>query len=335
MVSAPALLRQLADQVGATADDAVRELAARWLAEWDTLEPVWRAAVTDIVARYQATGVWPAPWETARIPSVASATARTDRTVPLLLTEAAVTTGAAAAAVSAATAVAHTAIISAALSTAAAGAAAHQVAAALTARRHRITDLHRPVAAETTNSVRYVLTRPGRLPADPARTADTVFGRVRAGFDTGLNRAVTIARTELVDTYRTAAHLVDTANRHLFGEWEWRSQVDSRTCPACWAMHGTRWPITTPGPAGHPNCRCMRLPVPRSGGPVVDAAARFARLPRARQIAVMGPARLALLSSGRIGWDDLAVRRSTNGWRPSYQTRTVSDLQLIADRRPE
>lgn len=43
--------------------------------------------------------------------------------------------------------------------------------------------------------------------------------------------------------------------------------------------------------------------------------------------------RLDLLRSGRIQWADLATRRETSGWRPSYVPTSVRDLQRLADRR--
>lgn len=52
-----------------------------------------------------------------------------------------------------------------------------------------------------------------------------------------------------------------------------------------------------------------------------------------QQAAVMGANRLALLKSGRIGWDDLAIRRDNPAWRTSYTPRPLGDLNRIADQR--
>lgn len=92
------------------------------------------------------------------------------------------------------------------------------------------------------------------------------------------------------------------------------------------------------------NCRCARAPVLKSwaalglrGTEPADAFPRrdevFARLDPAAQRAVMGPRRLALLNSGAITMDDLPLRRTTVGWRPSYVPRTVNGLEQIAQRR--
>jgi SPP1 gp7 family putative phage head morphogenesis protein len=330
------LLRKLATQVGGVADDTVRELTAAWIQAWDELSPAWQQAIAAIVDQYTATGVWPAPWQIARIEAVARATERTRQSLTLLLTEAAVTTGAATAAVSAATVTAEPLIIAsqlpAALQVAAAVGLAGAAAAGLTARRQRISALHRPVITEAVDVVRRAIARPPTSLGDPAQLARDVYNRVRAGFDGGLTRAVTIARTEPIDTYRTAAGIVHTANRNVVTGWCWICACDRRSCPACWAMHGTRWPLDEPGPLGHPGCRCTRLPVVGDAA-VVDGETRFRRLPRRDQLAVLGAARLGLFRAGRIAWTDLAVLRTTNGWRPSYTARPVRDLQLLADRQ--
>lgn len=335
------LLRHLAAQVGGIADDTVRELAAAWLRDWDDLSPAWRQAVAAVVDQYTATGVWPAPWQTARIEAVARAQQRTEDNLTLLLTEAAVTTGAAAAAVSAATIAAEPIIIASQLPPAvqavtaagvAGAVAATAVSTALAARRQRITDLHRPVIADAVNTVRRVFTRPPQSIEDPVRLAQDLFNRARAGFDSGLTRAATIARTEPIDTYRATAGIVHGANRTIIRGWAWVCVCDLRSCPACWAMHGTRHRLDEPGPLGHPGCRCQRLPLVGDAD-LPTAQARFRRLSRRDQLAILGPARLALYRSGRIGWGDLAQPRHTPGWRTAYVPTSVRDLQRLADLR--
>ncbi|MBM0235955.1 hypothetical protein JNW88_00435 [Micromonospora sp. ATA32] len=91
------------------------------------------------------------------------------------------------------------------------------------------------------------------------------------------------------------------------------------------------------------NCRCTRLPKVKSwqelginltepADQTPDARARFDALPEERQLTILGPTRLALLKAGRIQWADLATRRDTPGWRPSYAPTPVADLQRIVDR---
>lgn len=109
-------------------------------------------------------------------------------------------------------------------------------------------------------------------------------------------------------------------------------------------MHGTHHPLTQPGPWDHQQGRCGRVPKVKSweelGIPGIepadvlpDAQRRFAALPVRDQLAIMGPGRLALLNSWRVGWSDLPARRETPAWRPSYVPRPVRELQALADRR--
>ncbi|WP_431935813.1 Hint domain-containing protein [Micromonospora sp. RP3T] len=120
--------------------------------------------------------------------------------------------------------------------------------------------------------------------------------------------------------------------------------VAVHNCPGCWAMHGTHHPLTQAGPWDHQQGRCARmgklkswaeLGIPGVEAPDLtpDAEATFAALPHADQLAVMGPGRLALLTSGQIGWADLPTRRDSQAWRPSYVPRPVRELQALAARR--
>lgn len=199
----------------------------------------------------------------------------------------------------------------------------------------------RPLAADAAAAMRRALIRGVALGDNPNTVAGQMLAQVRRGFDGGLARARVIARTEILDAYREASRYAHMQNSDVLSGWEWRSARDRRTCPSCWAMDGTVHPLDQPGPLDHQQGRCVRLPKTKTwadlginltepadvGGTAQDA---FARLPRADQATVMGPARLALLDSGRIDWDQLPVRRDTPGWRTSYAPRPVADLSRLA-----
>ena len=96
-------------------------------------------------------------------------------------------------------------------------------------------------------------------------------------------------------------------------------------------MHGTQHPVTDPGPLGHPNCRCARVPVLKSWrdlGIDIDepddilsnAGDTFAALPKERQLQVLGPQRWAAWDRGDYPMGSWASRRENSGWRPSYVT---------------
>lgn len=79
---------------------------------------------------------------------------------------------------------------------------------------------------------------------------------LRQAFGVGLRRALTIARTETIRAYTEATHRNYLANRDVVEAWVWCSALDSRTCPACWAMHGSIHPLDE-RLFDHPNGRCL------------------------------------------------------------------------------
>ena len=91
------------------------------------------------------------------------------------------------------------------------------------------------------------------------------------------------------------------------------------------------------GPDDHQQGRCARVPVTKSwrdlgfdldepASILPDSRAWFDGLPGEDQVAIMGQARLDLLNSGKVGWDDLATKRTTSGWLDSWAPTPVKDL---------
>jgi hypothetical protein len=127
----------------------------------------------------------------------------------------------------------------------------------------------------------------------------------------------------------------------------WHAELNSsrgRTCPSCWAKHGTVHPLSEPGPIDHQQGRCSRTPKTKSWADlgfdidepddlIPDARAIFDALPETERVAIMGRRRLDLLDSGEIAWEDLPQLRTTSDWRDSYGVRPVKDLEHIAKRR--
>ncbi len=325
-------LRRLRADIGKLADGAVRQVGGLWDTAWGQLGPAWQSAVDAAAGRDR----WPSAWQLARLPKVGAALQQTGQVLPLLTAASARPVVDAVTAAIAETLAAEPEI----LAGQAPGVPASRFAAGI-ARAHadllrrQTRDRMRQTATELPGEVAAAMGRAMTRDQDPAE----LMSRLRIVFDTGRHRMVTTAGTEVLDAYRAAAaHVHDVNAEHLAG-WVWACALDLRSCPACWAMHGTLHPLREPGPNGHPNCRCARAPLVKvtlpdgtvdysSGLP--DAQARFRALPRSRQLAVMGPARLQLLDDGDSTWADLAVRRSRKGWRDAYVPRTVADLKRLA-----
>jgi hypothetical protein len=154
--------------------------------------------------------------------------------------------------------------------------------------------------------------------------------RAEYRFNGGLSRALTVSRTESLDAHRSAAALAHQASADVLTGWKWLATLDTRTCPACWAQSGSEHPLSEPGPLGHQNCRCTRVPQTRSWADLgfdsidepesvfPDSKARFGSLSDTEQRRILGPARFDAWKAGRFPMSDWAVRRSNPGWRDGY-----------------
>lgn len=208
----------------------------------------------------------------------------------------------------------------------------------------RVTSTVAPLSGQAERAMKSALIRGVAFGANPNKVAADMLARVQGAFDGGLIRAKVIARTEILDAHRAAAREQHMANADVLTGWEWLAQLDQRTCPACWSQHGSVHDVEDPGPSGHQQCRCTRLPVVKpwtqlgfvglSEPPSLmpDAQATFARLSSNTQVQIMGRERLALLKSGAVKWSDLATLRHTAGWRDSWAPTPVRDLRAMAAR---
>lgn len=344
-------LRALSVQVGEETDQATRDLTAAWAAAWETLTPHWRRALAEAVAYYVATGQWPPPWQLPRLPAVAAAVTMTSATVDGLTASAALRIGVAVGVVAAATQAAEPLLIVSQLP-ATAGITAAVLAGAIAAAgddgvlsrsRERSGALTRQLADTTRAHLARALTTPAKG-TTPADIGEVLLDQVKGVIDSTLTAANTLVRTETLDAYRAVSAAAQRANAAWLDGWMWVSALQTNTCAGCWAMHGTVHELAESGPDDHPQGRCKRLPLvkpwARLGLPGVEpdavrvvARERFGRLPEADQLSILGPTRLRLLTSGAIGWDELAYRRTNPGWRPSYNPTPVDVLQRSAQRR--
>lgn len=165
-----------------------------------------------------------------------------------------------------------------------------------------------------------------------AGVAEDVTGAVDAAFNGHKNRALVIARTELIDASRAATNLSYVQSGVVVG-WRWLCAMDRRTCPACWGMHNT----TVMDPAqfqyGHQQCRCTQVPIlvgeelaASDMGDPDELLRRALRGPGAGLLREsFGSARLGYLERGG-SVRDMAVRRDNPGWRPSYVVKPMRDL---------
>lgn len=193
----------------------------------------------------------------------------------------------------------------------------------------QITALTYPLADEATAVMKRELVRGMLTGANPRETARRMLANTERRFNGGLSRALTIARTETMDAHRLAAELSERQHADVLLGWTWVATLGERTCPACWSMHGQQFPPSVPGPLGHQNCRCARVPVAKSWADLgfdieeppsilPDREATFAALSAAKQQAILGPARYDAWKAGDYPMSKWSVRRENPDWRASY-----------------
>ena len=157
----------------------------------------------------------------------------------------------------------------------------------------------------------------GQNPRDAARSV------MATGAELTRSRADTIARTELLRAQReaTRARLEDAPG---IDEWVWLSAADSRTCAVCWAMHGTRHPVTETLD-GHPNCRCTMVPAVPGGSAdkIPTGEELLAKLPEEEARKILGPKRHELWKEGRQSLDDMVGQRSNGAWGTMRTLRPI------------
>lgn len=197
--------------------------------------------------------------------------------------------------------------------------------------------------------LRSELVRATALGLNPRTAAQTIMAQgnflasMRHGFNATLNDAMILARTEMLDATRAAAKEAHQANAKVCEGWMWLAQLDTRTCPSCWGMHGSIHDLDEDGPDDHQQGRCSRMPtvkpwkdlgldIPEPPSLVPNAQETFANLPKADQLRIMGPARLEALNAGEIGWDQLSMLRHTTGWRRSFAPAPVRAIRRTSRR---
>jgi len=195
----------------------------------------------------------------------------------------------------------------------------------------------KPLADDAVDAMKDALVRGVAIGENPRAAAATMLRRVEGRFNGGLTRALTIARTEMLDAHRSAAAAIHFDNTDLLSGWIWNAELDSRTCPSCWAQHGSFHGLDEPGPFDHQQGRCDRLPkvrtwkelgfdLPEPVDLLPDAQTTFWALPQSEQLEIMGPGRLKALQDGDLAWDRLSMRRTSDAWRDSYTPRPLSQI---------
>jgi len=147
----------------------------------------------------------------------------------------------------------------------------------------------------------------------------------------GLQRAMTITRTESLRAYREAQRQ-RWQESGVVQAYRRTAAQNSRTCMGCIAMDGAIMPIDQPL-EDHPNGRCSKVPVFVVDGEIISPwrgrSARdwLAEQDEPTQLKIMGPGRLAAYKRGDVQLHEMARRVEDERFGGAWVPRTVADIE--------
>lgn len=327
------LAQRLRSDLAKITDARTRQLTAAWVQAWDTVAGDLEAAVQELVANAQGGILSRAAILRSR--RLAIALDAIARQLTQLTDDAGIQIAGDLTTVVQQASAAQEAIIASQLPKAAAATltVADVPTAALSAIVQRstetITSSLWPISSEADGAIRRELVRGLANGSNPSKVAREIVKGAEGHFNGGLSRALTIARTEILDAHRAAAQANQQANADVLDGWIWLTKLDARTCPACIGMSGSVHPLDESGPDGHQNCRCARMPKTKSWAEIgidldepepatPDPGEWFAGLDDAEQRRILGAARYKAWAAGNYPLTQWATVRHNPGWRRSY-----------------
>jgi SPP1 gp7 family putative phage head morphogenesis protein len=96
----------------------------------------------------------------------------------------------------------------------------------------------------------------------PERMAQEIRRCIDGNQNMGIQRARTIARTEIISAYNAASETRYKAAGLTRDKMIWITALDDRTCEICAPRDGKTIAEIGEIPAAHPNCRCCIAPNP-------------------------------------------------------------------------
>ena len=326
------------DQLTRITDQATRDIVQAWSTAWAAVLPEVESAAAALLEDPKASRMWRAKRTSSAVDALQEALTGLTQTAGVTITSRL------SSAVQAGVDGTHrklTAQLPSGMPIQGASPAAIQ--AMIARSTQQVTSTLWPLADDVTATMKAELMRGVALGSNPTKAARRIIGRVKERFDGGLGRALTVARTEILDAHRAANLASEQANREALDGWEWLAKLDTTTCRACIGMHGRRFPIDQPGPEGHQNCRCARVPVTKSwadlGFAGIDEAPNvfpdkekwFNGLTESKQRAILGND-FEAWQAGEFPMSSWAVKRSNSGWRDSWVAARPGDLDVPSPR---
>lgn len=157
-------------------------------------------------------------------------------------------------------------------------------------------------------------------------------------------RALTIARTEVLSTYREASIESYRNNDDVVEGWIWTAAKNRRTCACCLAMDGREFPNSVEF-GSHPNCRCtprpktvswadLGLDVPDRRPPMETAEQWFRKQPSDVQEEILGPSKFQRYQNGELQLEDFIGYRVSKKWGPNRWERSLKEIDAGEHKPP-
>jgi hypothetical protein len=144
-----------------------------------------------------------------------------------------------------------------------------------------------------------------------------------------LSRAMRIARTEIVRASREASREIYKANPDIVGGYIRRSARSERTCAACWALDGEKYPVDQPLD-DHPNGLCYEVPYLPDAADMYNlddtGSSAFEKLSDEQKQAILGPVKFEGFKQGLFGLKDLVGHTHSDDWGDGIQEKSLSSL---------
>lgn len=170
-----------------------------------------------------------------------------------------------------------------------------------------------------------------------------VAGFVQEALDVSRARALTIARTEMIRSYRSMQIENFRANDDVVSGWTWICALLKSSCAACIAMHGTHHDLSETLDE-HPAGACTMVPDTKSWadilGPlgidtsgiedvdneVQSGVSWFNEQDAATQREILGPGKYQAWKDGKFDFADIVGYNESDDWGTSIKEKSLKDL---------
>lgn len=156
----------------------------------------------------------------------------------------------------------------------------------------------------------------------------TIAGFITKELGIGLTDALRMTRTVQIYSYREANRASYVANSDVVEGWIWMSVLDTETCPACMALHGT-FHTNDEVLDDHYNGHCYAVPSVIGGNKEKysgEGEAYFNSLSEAEQKSVVGNSTWELLNNGDVQFNELVSHRDDEVYGSMISITPYKDL---------